>query len=75
MNNQLTELHQCIAAMNSDGLDRLVNLAKDIVSNRNFKRSDCNLHNNLFDRQTHQVLDMVNRAYLANSQSITKVRC
>lgn len=72
MNNQLTELNQCITAMNSDGLDRLVNLAKDIVSNRNFKRSDCNLHNNRFDRQTHQVLAMVNKAYLMNPERSEK---
>lgn len=67
MTEQLAELKQCITAMNNDGLNRLVNLAKDIVSNKNFKRSDCSLQNNRFDRQTHQVIAMVNNAYLAHN--------
>ncbi len=64
MLKQITELCRCIAVMNSEGLDKLINCAKDISSNKNFRKPDCKLTPAQFEKQTNQVLAMVNRGYL-----------
>lgn len=72
---KITELCNCITVMNNEGLDKLINCAKDISSNKNLRKPDCKLTPAQFERQTNQVLSMVNRGYLKECKLCVDTRC
>ncbi|MCI8980596.1 MAG: hypothetical protein HFE51_09200 [Clostridia bacterium] len=75
MLRKITELCNCITVMNNEGLDKLINCAKDISSNKNLRKPDCKLTPAQFERQTNQVLSMVNRGYLKECKLCVDTRC
>ena len=63
MFKELGKLCKYIAVMNNAGMEMLVEAAKDITCNKNYRKADQELTPEQFDRQVETVLNMANRSY------------
>ena len=72
MLKQITELCRCIAVMNSEGLDKLINCAKDISSNKNFRKPDCKLTPAQVEKAA--TLGLISSNALAPKEGIAEIR-